>query len=70
MSVSPRRFVDRISYRGGKKKAIVALVRKLATIIFCVLKEEREYIQNYQPVYWQDALRFVPLFSLKGQRRA
>jgi len=43
-----KRFVDRISYRGGKKKAIVALARKLATIVFCVLKENREYIQDYQ----------------------
>ena len=45
-------FVDRISYRGGKKKAIVALARKLATIIFCILKEKREYIiKDYQSNY-------------------
>jgi len=43
-----KRFVNRIAYRGGKKKAIVALARKLATIIFWVLKENREYIKDYQ----------------------
>jgi len=46
-------FVNRIAYRGGKKKAIVALARKLATIIFCVLKEKREYIKDYQSTYQQ-----------------
>lgn len=39
-----QRFVGRISYRGGKKKAIVALTRKLATIIFRVLKDNRLYL--------------------------
>lgn len=43
-----QRFVARIAYRGGKKKAIVALARKLATIIFCVLKENRPFIKDYQ----------------------
>lgn len=38
-----KRFVARIARRGGKKKAIVALARKLAVIIYCVLKEERPY---------------------------
>jgi len=38
-----KKFVDRISYRGGKKKAIVALSRKLATIVYYVLKENRVY---------------------------
>lgn len=41
-----KRFVDRISYRAGKKKAIVALARKLATIVYCVLKEQRPYEPN------------------------
>lgn len=43
-----RRFVARISFRGGKKKAIVALSRRLATIVWCVLKERRPYIDNYR----------------------
>lgn len=38
-----RRFVARISKRGGKKKAIVALARKLAVIVYCILKEKRQY---------------------------
>lgn len=38
-----KRFVDRLSYKHGKKKAIVALARKLATIVYCVLKENRIY---------------------------
>lgn len=42
-----RKFVYRLSIRGGKKKAIVALSRKLATIIYHVLKEKRSYITNY-----------------------
>lgn len=42
-----KRFVNRISYRGGKKKAIVALARKLSTIIFWILKEKRKYIPNF-----------------------
>lgn len=42
------RFVYRISKKGGKKKAIVALARKLAVIIYHVLKEKRPYIKNYQ----------------------
>jgi len=36
-------FVDRIAKRGGRKKAIVALGRKLAVIIYSVLKERRSY---------------------------
>lgn len=42
-----RRFVARISFRGGKKKAIVALSRRLSTIVWCVLKEKRPYVNNY-----------------------
>lgn len=40
-----KRFIARISKRGGKKKAIVALARKLAVIIYFVLKEKRQYYQ-------------------------
>lgn len=47
MNGDAKRFVNRISYRGGKKKAIVALARKLVTIIYCVLQENRPYIQEY-----------------------
>lgn len=43
MDYEYKRFVDRLAYRGGKKKAIVALSRKLSTIIYCVLKEKRAY---------------------------
>lgn len=42
-----RAFVNRLSYRCGKKKAIVALSRKLAVIIYHLLKERRRYINNY-----------------------
>lgn len=45
-----KRFVNRISYRGGKKKAIVALTRKLAVIVYCILKEHRRYILNPRPL--------------------
>jgi transposase len=38
-----KRFVGKISRRGGKKKAIVASARKLAVIVYCVLKEQRQY---------------------------
>lgn len=42
-----KRFVDRLSYKHGKKKAIVALSRKLSTIVYCVLKEKRVYQKEY-----------------------
>lgn len=38
-----KKFVDRLSYKHGKKKAIVALARKTATIVYAVLKENRSY---------------------------
>lgn len=38
-----KRFIYRLSKRSGKKKAIVALARKLAVIIYFVLKEQRQY---------------------------
>jgi transposase len=43
-----QRFVKRIAFKHGKKKAIVALSRKLATIVYSVLKENRIYEKNYQ----------------------
>ena len=43
-----KKFVDRLSYKHGKKKAIVALARKLATIVYAVLKENRRYQKEYQ----------------------
>lgn len=39
-----QKFVRRITYKKGKKKAIVALARKLAVIIYHVLYEQRPYI--------------------------
>lgn len=44
-----KRFVDRLSYRAGKKKAIVALARKLGVITYRVLKENRAYIPTKKP---------------------
>lgn len=38
-----KRFVDRLSFRGGKKKATVALARKMGIIAYTVLKEKRSY---------------------------
>jgi len=38
-----RKFVNKLSKRGGKKKAIVALARKLAVVVYCLLKEKRPY---------------------------
>lgn len=43
-----KRFITRLSYRAGKKKALVALSRELATIVFCVLKEKRAYIKDFR----------------------
>lgn len=38
-----KRFVDRLSFRCGKKKATVALARKIGIIAYTVLKEKRSY---------------------------
>ena len=38
-----KRFVDRLSFRSGKKKATVALARKIGVIAYTVLKEKRSY---------------------------
>lgn len=43
-----KRFVDRLSFKHGKKKAIVALARKMATITYTVLKENRTYRKEYK----------------------
>lgn len=43
-----RRFVTRLSFRAGKKKALVALARELATVVYCVLKEERLFIKDFK----------------------
>jgi hypothetical protein len=41
-------FADRLSFKHGKKKAIVAVARKLATIVYSVLKENRAYQKEYK----------------------
>ncbi len=38
-----KRFVDRLSFRSGKKKATVALARKIGVIAYTILKEKRSY---------------------------
>ena len=43
-----KRFITRIAFRSGKKKALVALSRELATVIYCVLKENRPYIKEFK----------------------
>lgn len=43
-----KKFVDRIGFKHGKKKAIVALARKLATITYAVLKENRAYQKEHK----------------------
>jgi transposase len=43
MDKEAKRFVDRLSYRAGKKKATVALARKIGVIAYTVLKENRSY---------------------------
>ncbi len=40
-----KKFIARVSIRAGKKKAIVALARKLAVIVYYVLTEQRPYYQ-------------------------
>jgi transposase len=44
-----KRFVDRLSYRTGKKKATVALARKIGVIVYSVLKENRSYEKRSKP---------------------
>lgn len=48
IEASYKKWVDHLSYKSGKKKAIVAMSRKMATIVYAVLKENRPYIANYQ----------------------
>lgn len=52
---SYRRWVDHLSYRTGKKKAIVALSRKLLTIIYAMLRDNMPYSLSYR-----DSLRVQP----------
>jgi transposase len=44
-------FVERIAIKHGKKKAIVALARKLGTIVYWVLKTEKPYRRERPAVY-------------------
>ncbi len=41
-----RRYVDRLSFRTGKKKAIVALARELSTVVYAMLRDRREYMRK------------------------
>lgn len=41
-------WFSRLSYRAGKKKAIVALARRLATIVYSVLKYQRPYNISFE----------------------
>lgn len=50
-----RKWVDHLSYRTGKKKAIVAFSRKLLTIIFAILKTKMPYDGSLR-----DSLRVQP----------
>jgi transposase len=43
MDQEARRFVARLSYRGGRRKATVALAREMSVIVYTVLKENRSY---------------------------
>jgi len=45
-----KRFVDRLSFRSGKKKATVALARKIGIIAYTVLKEKRSYEKRLEHV--------------------
>lgn len=56
MDKEARRFVDRLSYRTGKKKATVALARKIGVIAYTVLKENRSYEKRSK-----EALRVCPV---------
>lgn len=47
MDVNYRKWVDHLSYRVGKKKAIVALSRKIATFAYAILKSNHPYLSNY-----------------------
>lgn len=48
MNTKNRVWFNRLSYRAGKKKAIVALARRLATIVYSVLKYQRPYHPNFE----------------------
>jgi len=42
-----RKWFDQVCKRGGKKKAIVALARKLLTLAYYLWKKREEYLSNY-----------------------
>ncbi|MFC1790664.1 IS110 family transposase [Patescibacteria group bacterium] len=42
-----RKWFDQVCKRGGKKKAIVALARKLLTLSYYLWKKKEEYLSNY-----------------------
>ncbi len=46
-----KKFVDRLSYRAGKKKAMVALARELSGIVFAMLRDKRAYTKEKPKVY-------------------
>jgi len=48
MHKNSRVWFDRLSYRAGKKKAIVALARKISTIVYSVLKYKRPFSLNFE----------------------
>lgn len=41
------KFAKRITYKSGKKKAVVAVARKLAVLVYTVLKRQQPYQKNY-----------------------
>ena len=57
-----KRFVDRLSFRTGKKKAIVALARKMSVIVYSVLKENRSYEKRTK-----QALKVCPVIIPESQ---
>ncbi|MBN1263124.1 MAG: IS110 family transposase [Candidatus Pacebacteria bacterium] len=42
-----RKWYEEVCKRGGKKKAIVALARKLLTLAYYLWKRKEEYLSNY-----------------------
>lgn len=48
MNLKDKKRFDRLSYRAGKKKAIVALARRLSTVVYSVLKYERPFDPNFE----------------------
>jgi transposase len=50
------KFAKRIMYRSGKKKAIVAVARKLAVLVYTVLKRQQPYQKKYPVISRQPKL--------------